>query len=69
MEWAKDEPGLAVADFYGFYTEIMANPTKHGFDPLKLKQGCLADDCVQPEGYIWFDDVSLTPGSLSERSN
>lgn len=58
IEWAKDEPTIAIADFYAFYTDAMHNPEQYGIDKSKLKEGCLATDCVQPEGYIWFDDVS-----------
>ncbi|KAM0791558.1 hypothetical protein ACM66B_006005 [Microbotryomycetes sp. NB124-2] len=60
FEWAKDEPTVAVADFYGFYDNLMADPAKQGFDDEKRKKGCLETDCLEPEGYIWFDDFHPT---------
>ncbi|KAK4047131.1 hypothetical protein OIV83_005583 [Microbotryomycetes sp. JL201] len=60
LEWAKDEPTVAVADFYAFYEKLMADPSKQGFDENKRKKGCLETDCLEPEGYIWFDDFHPT---------
>ncbi|KAI5477127.1 hypothetical protein MNV49_006855 [Pseudohyphozyma bogoriensis] len=60
FQWAKKTPGVAIADFYTLFNNLMNHPEDHGFDPTKLKTGCIKERCEHWQQYVWFDDYHPT---------
>ena len=60
LQWAKSEPGVAIADYYTLFSKLMDKPERYGFSRKYLKQGCIGRRCSDNwREYIWFDDVRL----------
>lgn len=60
LQWAKSEPGVAIADYYSLFSKLMDKPERYGFSRKYLKQGCIGRRCSDNwREYIWFDDVGL----------
>ncbi|GAA5972471.1 hypothetical protein JCM8115_002219 [Rhodotorula mucilaginosa] len=61
LQWAKSEPGVAIADYYTLFSKLMDKPERYGFSRKYLKQGCIGRRCSDNwREYIWFDDYHPT---------
>lgn len=59
FDWAHTERSVAIVDFYKLYEKLMGSPVRYGFNPAKLKLGCIEKGaCRNPEEHILFDNVS-----------
>ncbi|GEM07709.1 lipolytic enzyme, G-D-S-L family, partial [Rhodotorula toruloides] len=60
-DWTRTQPGLAFADFFSLFDNIMKRPAEFGFNQEYLKVGCIKEKCgVNVREYIWFDDYHPT---------
>lgn len=58
LDWTRTQPGLAFADFFSLFDNIMRRPEEYGFNKEYLKVGCIKEKCdANVREYIWFDDV------------
>ncbi|KAL8277862.1 hypothetical protein RQP46_009681 [Phenoliferia psychrophenolica] len=61
LEWARKDKTVAIADFYDLYTDVMSHPSRYGFNPDKISNGCIdSGACVNPDEHIWFDNFHPT---------
>ncbi|BGO99985.1 Lipolytic enzyme, G-D-S-L family [Rhodotorula toruloides ATCC 204091] len=61
FDWTRTQPGLAFADFFSLFDNIMRRPAEYGFNKEYLKVGCIKEKCdANVREYIWFDDYHPT---------
>lgn len=66
LDWTRTQPGLAFADFFSLFDNIMRRPEEYGFNKEYLKVGCIKEECdANVREYIWFDDVRRVRSSTS----